>query len=292
MNLNPTLNLFLNPNLNFKEMSNQTFIFIDGSYFCFYRYHSLLTWWKNAYPEELDVLKDPYQNEKFVEKFKKTFVDTVQKIPKRLNLDKTERPIIIVGKDCKRANIWRNELFPNYKGTRANGAEDGFMGGPFFEMVYKDNMFIQGGARSILKHPKLEADDCIAITVKHLLQTYTTCNIYIITSDKDYLQLAEERVHLYNLAFKKLTEQKSCTGSASCDLFCKIVTGDPSDNIPSVFPKCGPKTALKYFANRDLFETKLQESELFQKQYELNRKIIDFNYIPEDLVNEFMCNKS
>ena len=292
MNLNPTLNLFFNPNLNFKEMSNQTFIFIDGSYFCFYRYHSLLTWWKNAYPEELDVLKDPYQNEKFVEKFKKTFVDTVQKIPKRLNLDKTERPIIIVGKDCKRANIWRNELFPNYKGTRANGAEDGFMGGPFFEMVYKDNMFIQGGARSILKHPKLEADDCIAITVKHLLQTYTTCNIYIITSDKDYLQLAEERVHLYNLAFKKLTEQKSCTGSASCDLFCKIVTGDPSDNIPSVFPKCGPKTALKYFANRDLFETKLQESELFQKQYELNRKIIDFNYIPEDLVNEFMCNKS
>jgi 5'-3' exonuclease len=291
MNLNPTLNLFLNPNLNFKEMSNQTFIFIDGSYFCFYRYHSLLTWWKNAYPEELDVLKDPYQNEKFVEKFKKTFVDTVQKIPKRLNLDKTERPIIIVGKDCKRANIWRNELFPNYKGTRANGAEDGFMGGPFFEMVYKDNMFIQGGARSILKHPKLEADDCIAIAVKHLLQTYPTCKIYIITSDKDYLQLAEERVHLYNLAFKKLTEQKSCTGSASCDLFCKIVTGDPSDNIPSVFPKCGSKTALKYFANRDLFEKKLQESELFQKQYELNRKIIDFNYIPEELINEFMCNK-
>ena len=281
----------LNPNLNFKEMSNQTFIFIDGSYFCFYRYHSLLTWWKNAYPEELDVLKDPYKNEKFVEKFKKTFVDTVQKIPKNLHLDKTERPFIIVGKDCKRANIWRNELFPNYKGTRANGAEDGFMGGPFFEMVYNDNMFIQGGARSILKHPKLEADDCIAIAVKHLLQTYPTCKIYIITSDKDYLQLAEERVHLYNLAFKKLTEQKSCTGSASCDLFCKIVTGDPSDNIPSVFPKCGPKTALKYFENRDLFEKKLQESELFQKQYELNRKIIDFNYIPEELINEFMCNK-
>ena len=40
------------------EMStNPTFIFIDGSYFCFYRYHSLLTWWKNAYPEEADVFK-------------------------------------------------------------------------------------------------------------------------------------------------------------------------------------------------------------------------------------------
>ena len=37
---------------------NPTFIFIDGSYFCFYRYHSLLTWWKNAYPEEKDVLQN------------------------------------------------------------------------------------------------------------------------------------------------------------------------------------------------------------------------------------------
>jgi 5'-3' exonuclease len=120
------------------------------------------------------------------------------------------------------------------------------------------------------------------------LATIPTCNIYIITSDKDYLQLAEDRVHLYNLSYKKLTEQKSSTGIASCDLFCKIITGDPSDNIPSVFPKCGPKTALKYYANKELFENKLKESETFQKQYELNRTIIDFNCIPEELVNEFM----
>jgi len=271
------------------EMStNPTFIFIDGSYFCFYRYHSLMTWWKNAYPEQSDVLLDPYQNQQFVDKFKKTFVENVAKIPKSLKLDKSDKPIIIVGRDCKRENIWRNELFPNYKGTRAKGSEDGFMGGPFFKMAYEEKLFIQGGARSILKHPKLEADDCIAISVKHLLKEYPACNIYIITSDKDYLQLAEERVHLYNLAFKDLTEQKSCTGDANCDLFCKIVTGDVSDNIPSVFPKCGPKTALKYFENRDLFEKKLLESTAFQTQYELNRKIIDFNYIPEELVNEFM----
>ena len=267
---------------------NPTFIFIDGSYFCFYRYHSLLTWWRNAFPEEIDVLKDPYQNDNFVKKFKKTFVENVEKLAKGLKIDKSINPIIIVGKDCKREHIWRNELFPKYKATRSNGPEDGFMGGPFFKMAYEEQLFIQGGARSILKHPHLEADDCIAISVKHLLETYPTCNIYIITSDKDYLQLAQERVHLYNLAFKDLTLQKSCTGSPDCDLFCKIVTGDTSDNIPSVFPKCGPKTALKYFENRELFEKKLQESEAFQQQYELNRKIIDFNYIPEELVHEFM----
>ena len=118
-----------------------TFIFIDGSYFCFYRYHSLLNWWKNAYPEETDVLQNPYQNDKFVDKFKKTFIDNIQKIPKNLKLDKSINPIIIVGKDCKREHIWRNQLFQNYKANRLQN--DGFMGGPFFKMVYDDNLFIE-----------------------------------------------------------------------------------------------------------------------------------------------------
>ena len=273
---------------NISDVSpNKTFIFIDGSYFCFYRYHSLITWWKNAYPEEIDVLENPYQNEIFLTKFKKTFIDNIIKIPKRLNLHKSTKPIIIVGKDCKRNNIWRNELFPNYKANRNN---DGFMGGPFFKMAYEEELFIQGGSQVILQHPKLEADDCIALSVKQILQIYPTSNIFIITSDKDYLQLAQERVQIYNLAFKKLTEQKSSTKNAICDLFCKIVTGDPSDNIPSVFPKCGAKTALKYFSNKELFEQKLLENELYRNQYELNKTIIDFNYIPENLVNEFYNN--
>jgi 5'-3' exonuclease len=281
----------MNTNQQDKNNQTKTFIFIDGSYFCFYRYHSLLTWWKNAYPEQSEVLKDPYNNEMFLEKFKKTFVETVKKIPKGLQLVKSIKPDIIVAKDCKRENIWRNDLFPNYKGTRSNGPEDGFMGGPFFKMVYEEQLFIEGGAREIIKHPKLEADDCIAITVKNMLQLYPDCNIYIITSDKDYLQLAEPRVQLFNLAFKKLTDQKSCTGNPACDLFCKIVSGDPSDNIPSVFPKCGQKTALKYFQDRELFEKKLQESDEFQKRYNINKQIIDFNNIPEILVNEFLSYK-
>lgn len=263
----------------------QTYIFIDGSYFCFHRYHSLLTWWKNAYPEQIDVLQNPYENAVFVEKFKKLFVDTVKKIQKNLNIDKTIRPTIIVGKDCKRAEIWRTKLFPSYKGTRD---QSGFMGAPFFKMVYEEDLFIQGGATRILKHSHLEADDCIALSVKHLLKEQPTANIYIITSDKDYLQLASDQVHLYNLSFKKLTDQKSCLGNANCDLFCKILTGDISDNIPSVFPKCGPKTAMKYFENRELFEKKLQESEVYLKQYELNKTLIDFDCIPEYLVNEFL----
>jgi 5'-3' exonuclease len=269
---------------------NKTFIFIDGSYFCFYRYHSLLTWWKNAYPEI--IIEDPFQNEAFVAKFRKTFVEHVQKLQKNLGIHKSVSPTIIVGKDCKRENIWRNELFPKYKGTRANGAEDGFMGGPFFKMVYQDNLFIEGGAKTILYHNKLEADDCVALSVKRVLDKYADCNVYIITSDKDYLQLAEPRVHIYNLAFKKITDQKSSTGSAECDLFCKIVMGDISDNIPSVFPKCGPKTALKYYQDQASFKTKLESSDAFVSQYNTNKKIVDFDEIPLLLQNEFFATKN
>ena len=226
-----------------QSIMNPTFIFVDGSYYNFYRYYALMQWWKNAYPEE--PLDDPYQNEKFVEKFKKTHVENLQQIPKKLKLNKNINPILIVGKDCKRENIWRNEIFPNYKANRANGIEDGFMGGPFFKMAYEDELFQKGGAKAILKHPRLEADDCIAISVKYLITKYPECTIYIITSDRDYLQLNSHNVFLYNLTYKNIAENKSSTGNPKMDLEIKIIMGDTSDNIPSVFPKMWTKNRAK-----------------------------------------------
>ena len=261
-----------------------TFIFIDGSYFCFHRYHSLLNWWKNAHPEE--PLTDPIQNQIFVDKFIKTFIEHVEEIPKKLGLHKDEfKPILIVGKDCKRENIWRNKLLPQYKGTRDK--DNSFMGGPFFKMVYEDKLFIKGGVKAILKHPQLEADDCIAISVKYILNNYQDARIFIITSDKDYLQLAKPNVQIFSLAYKKLTDQKSSTGNPECDLFCKIVMGDISDNIKSVLKKCGPKTALKCYENRDYFEEKIKAENAYEL-YKLNETLVDFNKIPQEYVDEFL----
>ncbi len=271
-------------NMHIPINSSSTFIFIDGSYFCFYRYHSLLNWWKNAYPEE--PLADPFQSQKFVDKFTKTFIENVEEIPKKLGLHKENtKPILIAGKDCKRENIWRTKIFPQYKGTRVK--EDGFMGGPFFKMAYDDNLFEKGGVKAVLKHPKLEADDCIAISVKQVLIKYPDAQIYIITSDKDYLQLAKDNVQIYSLAYKKLTEQKSSTGNPECDLFCKIVMGDISDNIKSVLKKCGPKTALKCYENRVYFDEKMKSENAYEL-YKMNETLVDFNKIPQELVDEFL----
>ena len=269
-----------------QSIMNPTFIFVDGSYYNFYRYYALMQWWKNAYPEE--PLEDPYQNEKFVEKFKKTHVENLKQIPKKLKLNKNINPILIVGKDCKRESIWRNEIFPNYKANRANGQEDGFMGGPFFKMAYEDELFQKGGAKAILKHPRLEADDCIAISVKYLISKYPECTIYIITSDRDYLQLNSHNVFLYNLSFKNIAENKSSTGNPQTDLEIKIIMGDTSDNIPSAFPKCGPKTAQKCVEDPAFFKKKMDDKPEYYAQYELNKKLVNFDNIPEDLVTEFM----
>jgi 5'-3' exonuclease len=267
---------------------NPTFIFVDGSYYCFYRYFALLQWWKNAYPEE--PLEDPMKNDKFVEKFKKTFVENLEQIPKKLKIHKNPvKPIMIVGKDCKREQIWRNELFKDYKANRGNSEETGFMGGPFFKMAYEEELFIKGGAKAILKHPRLEADDCIAISVKYIVNKYPECTIYIITSDRDYLQLNATNVHLYTLTYKNLADGKTATGNAINDLKIKILMGDTSDNIPSVFPKCGLKTAMKCIEDEEFLKKKMDNNPQYYEQYELNEQLISFDKIPEQYVKEFMA---
>lgn len=264
------------------KTNTPTFIFVDGSYYCFYRYYALINWWKNTFPDE--AIEDPYKNQIFLEKFKKLFVENLLQIPKKLCIEKETEPIMIVGKDCKRENIWRMNLFPQYKGNRVQ--DDFFMGKPFFKMVYEDRLFEKGGIQNVLYHPNLEADDCIAISVKYLLNRYPECKIYIITSDKDYLQLARENVYLFNLAYKNIAIN-SLKGP-DFDLQMKIIMGDNSDNIPSIFPKCGPKTAQKCIENMDFFNNKMCDNPIFYSQYELNKKLIDFINIPLNLVNEFM----
>lgn len=276
-------------NLTANDSAKPIFIFIDGSYFCFYRYYSLLKWWKIAFP--LEPLENPMENPIFVEKFKKTFIETIQNIPSKLFNDKSivmsNEIQVFVAKDCKRENIWRNEFFLKYKGTRVY--DEKFMGGPFFKMAYEQSLFLEGGIKQILSLDKLEADDCIALSVKYVLEKYkNNCDIYIIASDHDYLQLHSENVKIFNLAYKNIAESKTVIGNAEADLEIKIIMGDTSDNIPSAFPKCGFKTALKCFQDKSFFEKKMLGNELYYNQYQLNKKIIDFRNIPKYLEEQFL----
>ena len=259
----------------------KNYILIDLSYFIFYRYFALIGWWKLAKPD--DPLGNPIENEEFVDKFKKTFIDKLKEIPKKLKLKSKSEPnnfTIIVASDCPRQNIWRHKYTENYKVNRVYDPE--FLGGPFFKLGFD---IIAELKIWRLSHQFLEGDDCIAIFAKDLLKENPEYTVYIIANDMDYLQLAADNVKLINLKYKYLTDSKKWSGDPKKDLFCKIVIGDKSDDIPSIFKKCGPKTAEKYYENSELFEKQLKKENAYEK-YERNKKLIDFNEIPQELVDE------
>ena len=265
------------------------YIIIDGSYFLFYRYYAILNWFKHA---KKDVeLTNPIENEDFVKTFKKTFIEKIKGLSKKLKID---NPTIIVAKDCHRRNIWRMKSLTTYKGTRDK--EDTFLGGPFFKMAYKnkDNngLIKEAGVKYILFHPNLEADDCAAITAKWILKKKPDSNITIITSDTDYMQLIRPGIQLYNLQYRKVNTEKNSFGDPDKDLLYKIIGGDKSDNIPPIFKRGGKKKIMKCYEDREYFKTLLIKEygneELGFSAVKKNRQLIDFNEIPLYLKNEFL----
>ena len=63
--------------------------------------------------------------------------------------------------------------------------------------------------------------------------------------------------------------------------------GDSSDNISSVLKKCGPKTAIKCFENREYFDERMKKEDAYLK-LELNKTLVNFDCIPEQYKQEFM----
>tara|TARA_B110001450_G_scaffold256350_2_gene286446 strand:- start:144 stop:959 length:816 start_codon:yes stop_codon:yes gene_type:complete len=259
------------------------YILIDTSYLIFYRYYAIIQWWKHAKKDE-EVPYNPYENTEFVDKFTKTFLASVSTIKKKLKIHK-EECCVIAGSDCPRRDIWRNNFYGKYKEQRYK--DDVFMGGLFFKHVYSNNFLEQTGVKHILKFPKLEGDDVIAITKNFIRAKYPDSKIYIITNDHDYLQLLDENCKIFNLQFKNLSENKKAFTDPYKNLFYKIVLGDKSDNIEPVFKKCGLKTVEKYYEDPELFQQAI-EKESVQEKFDLNKKLISFSEIPEELVQSFI----
>lgn len=260
----------------------QNVIFIDGSYYIFYRVFALVNWWKFAKKDE--ELGDPYENEAFVKKFKETFISKIKEIPKKL---KIKDATIYIGKDCKQSDIWRTQIYGNYKSGRNEEKNEEANIKSFFKMVYDEDLFKTAGAKEILEYNHLEADDCIAISAKYMDRKYDDINIYIITSDHDYIQISKDNIHLYDLKYKSLLDSKKYCGCPEQQLFYKIIMGDKSDNISPVFKKCGVKTAEKYYLNPELFKAALIKENVSDK-YDFNKVLIDFNNIPNNLLTEFI----
>tara|TARA_B110001450_G_scaffold256395_1_gene286730 strand:- start:49 stop:924 length:876 start_codon:yes stop_codon:yes gene_type:complete len=279
-----------------KIPSTKHFIIIDGSYFIFHRYHSIKSWYKHAInnkviPEEESKEIDKETNKvglskEFIDKYIKTFHAKINELSKKLKINKNDEVIKIVGLDCPRKKIWRKKLYPDYKECR-NESDDNVK--DIFKLTYNNSLFNSSGISYSLRHDLLEADDVIAITTTYIQKKYPDANVWIITSDMDYLQLSVPgRVMLYDLSYKDLTKKKNSSNDKKKDLFCKIVMGDKSDNIPPIFNKCGFKTAEKLYNDNEELMRRLNNDDKILNQYNLNKELIDFNYIPEKYKDEFI----
>ena len=77
--------------------------------------------------------------------------------------------------------------------------------------------------------------------------------------------------------------------TASDFLLFKILIGDGADNIPSVKPRLGPKSALKYILDKSQTELKklLKEDVNILKSFKRNKQMISMKSIP-DYVKELI----
>ena len=253
---------------------------IDTSYLIFFRFHAVKSWITRAKPEiELNKTDDITTISEFMATYQKTFFKTVQKIMKTNNITMNN---VVFARDCSGADVWRKLIFSEYKENRDY---TNFNGKTIFKWTY-DNLlpeYIEKGAK-VVRFDYIEADDIAAIITMHIKDR----PILIITNDNDYLQLCiNPNVKLINLKEEDLTSRS--IGSPYADLMKKIILGDPSDNIPKVFNKCGIKTLEKYLLNPQLLEECLKQDCEANKRYKLNKVLVDFNQIPEIYKNEVIA---
>ena len=127
------------------------------------------------------------------------------------------------------------------------------MGGPFFKLAY-DELFPSIEGIELISNKTLEADDCIALATKCIQELNEDANMYIITSDTDYLQLLKPNIMIYTLKYKELKESKTYHGDPDKYLFCKILMGIKATTLKESLIS----VVLKWRKNAGMMKTTLK----------------------------------
>jgi len=148
----------------------------------------------------------------------------------------------------------RRQLFPEYKATRRPVKLNRFYEGDIPETTENRDAQVKAIV-GCLQHvnvnqvyvPDCEADDVIA----HLAtRKFKHEHKIIMSSDRDYYQILDERTRVYRLGKKTFIDKQGVKQEfgISPNNFClaKALCGDPSDNIPGV-DGVGFKTLSKRF---------------------------------------------
>lgn len=168
----------------------------------------------------------------------------------------------------RKAKTYRHEEFKEYKAQRAAPPDDLYPQLPRLKEV------LSAMDIPMMEQDGYEADDILA-TITSKAEKEDNLKIYILTGDKDALQLVTEKTGVlspvkgisqmivYDAA--KVEEKMGVTPKQVVDF--KALSGDSSDNIPGV-PGIGPKQAvalLKKYGDIDNIYAHLEELSPGQK---------------------------
>jgi len=130
----------------------------------------------------------------------------------------------------------------------------------------------------VIKVDLAEADDIIAVLARNAPQDE---DVYVCSGDKDFHQLQTEHVHLYDPIKKKIVPPLDIERHKKLHF---ILAGD--DNIKQIKRGVGPKTAEKILnEGLDLY---LQTNPEMNDRYKFNQQLIDFDFIPKEVVKEIL----
>ena len=161
--------------------------------------------------------------------------------------------IVFDGKDGSKR---RSKIYPDYKATRKvkkrlNRNVDWGTAPADEEESMKQQMgrlieYLEQLPLTLVCIDGIEADDTIAYISQQLL---TDSDIFIMSTDKDFLQLVDDRVKVWSPTKKKLYTKNEVFdeyGIPSRNILTyRILDGDKSDNITGI-RGCGIKSIVKY----------------------------------------------
>ena len=174
------------------------------------------------------------------------------------------------------APTFRHIEYTPYKAQREKQPEDITIAIPYIKR------FVEALDIPILILDGYEADDVIGTIAKKAVKANPEMVVYMMTPDKDYGQLVEERIKMYKPAFmgkgvEVLGPKEVCArwNIKNVDQVIDMLglMGDAVDNIPGI-PGIGEKTAQKLLEEFESLENLLENTDLLKGK--LQENLINF----------------